>query len=60
MNDVKRGFAAMTPEQRFKAQSRGGKRTQSLGKGHRWDSKSAAEASRLGDNARKKKALSTE
>lgn len=43
-----RGFAAMTPEQRREAASRGGKAAHAQGKAHRYTSEAAREAGKLG------------
>lgn len=44
----KRGFAAMTPAQRSKIASMGGKAAQRNGKAHRWTAEKAAEAGHKG------------
>ncbi len=51
----KRGLAAMTPEQRKRIASLGGKAAQATGKAHRWSSEEAAEAGRKGGLTSKKK-----
>lgn len=43
-----RGFAAMDPDKRRRAQSRGGKTTQASGRAHNWDAHEAAVAGRKG------------
>lgn len=44
----RRGFAAMTPEKRREICSKGGKRAQELGVGHRWTPAEAQAAGRKG------------
>lgn len=45
---ARRGFAAMSLEQRAMIASKGGKAAQAQGRAHRWDRKEAAEAGRKG------------
>lgn len=45
---ARRGFAAMTPEQRSAIARRGGLAAQARGTAHRWTSEEAAEAGRKG------------
>ena len=44
MSTSTRGFASMSKEQRRKIAASGGKRTNELGKGHKWTSKTAQDA----------------
>jgi general stress protein YciG len=44
----KRGFAALTPEQRREIASKGGRAAQRKGKAHRWTAEEAVEAGRRG------------
>ncbi|MBI3332415.1 general stress protein [Candidatus Peregrinibacteria bacterium] len=44
----KRGFAAMSPEQRRRIASMGGRRSHELGTGHEWTSEEAAKAGSIG------------
>jgi len=47
----KRGFAALTPEQRKEISSKGGKAAHSKGVAHCWTSQEAIEAGKLGGQA---------
>lgn len=47
----KRGFAALSPEQRRAIARKGGVRASELGRAHRWSSSEAAEAGKKGGAA---------
>lgn len=51
MKKPKRGFAALTPEQRSEIARKGGIQSHRLGRAHKWDSASAREAGRKGGKA---------
>ena len=57
MTKQKRGFAAMTPEQRRILSSMGGKASHELGRGHEWTSDTARVAGRKGGKASRAKKL---
>ncbi len=48
---LRKGFAAMSPEQRRAIASRGGKAVQAAGTAHRWTSETARAAGKIGGNA---------
>jgi len=48
MSVKNRGFASMSIEKRRAIASKGGKRSHQLGKAHRWTSKEAGEAGKIG------------
>lgn len=54
-NNKNRGFASMSPERRLAIATLGGQRAQASGKAHKWTSKEATIASKLGVEARNKK-----
>ena len=54
MSTSTRGFASMSKERRRNVAAMGGKRTNELGKGHKWNSESAREAGRKGGRISRK------
>jgi uncharacterized protein len=54
MSTSTRGFASMSKERRRKVAAMGGKRTNELGKGHKWTSDEAKEAGRKGGRISRK------
>lgn len=55
----KRGFAAMTPDQRLEAQRRGGESARDRGTAYRWTSAAAKKAHRKGLAVRRAKGKRT-